>query len=298
MIRYAKSARSWKRAAAAGLASAAVAFSVIGVSAQPGQPDPLTPPGLDQQIPGWSEGRGGMPGGRGPGGPGMHGMPGGRGPEGPGIGGWMDDLRGPGAPRIGGPMLVQFIANELGVAPSEIVTRLQAGDVSLSGVITELGGDATAVLEAAITAASERVNLALTNGRIDQAQADALLTEIRDRLTQAFTSTPLEQRVDQLGWRVVLDTAAARLNVTPRALQRDLRAGSTLSQLLTDGGIDAAAFTADVTARMQARLNVQVVDGALTQAQADALLAAFQANLETWLNQTAGALQSGAAAGI
>ncbi|MGQ9910743.1 MAG: hypothetical protein ACUVS2_18105 [Candidatus Flexifilum sp.] len=283
MIRYTKSARSWKRAAAAGIASAAVAFSVIGVSAQPGQPDPLTPPGLDQQIPGWSEGRGGMPGGRGPGGPGMHGMPGGRGPV---------------ASRIGGLRLVQFIASELGVAPSEIVTRLQAGDVSLSGVITELGGDATAVLEAAIAAASERVTLALTNGRIDQAQADALLTEIRDRLTQAFTSTPLEQRADQLGWRVVLDTAAARLNVTPRALQRDLRAGSTLSQLLTDGGIDAAAFTADVTARMQARLNVQVVDGVLTQAQADALLAAFQANLETWLNQTAGALQSDAAAGI
>lgn len=290
MIKYAK---SWKRAAAAGVVSAAVALSVIGASAQADQPDPLIPPGLDQQFPGWFEGRGGMPGGHGHGGPGMRGMPGGH-FGGPGIGG-PGDLRGG---RFGGLMLVQFIADELGVEPSEIVTRLQTGDVSLADVVTELGGDASAVLEAAIAAASERVNLALTNGRIDQTQADALLTEIRDRLTQAFTSTPLEHRASRLGWRVVLDAAADRLSVTPRALLRDLRAGSTLNQLLADGGIDVAAFTADVTARMQARLNVQVVDGDLTQAQADQLLADFQSNLEAWLNQTGDAVQSSAAADI
>lgn len=283
MIRYTK---SWKHAAAVGVVGAAIALSAIGISAQPGQPDPLIPPGLDQQLPG-------MPGGRGPGGPagpGMHG-PGGR-FGGPGA----NDLRGG---RFGGGMLVRFIADELGVEPAEIVTRLSDGDTSLSAVVTELGGDASAVLEAAIAAASERVTLALENGRIDQTQADALLAEIRDRLTEAFNSTPLEARAERLGQRLVLEAAADSLGITPRALQRDLRAGSTLGQLLADGGIDAAAFTENVVARMRARLDVQVVDGDLTQEQADALLAAFQSNLETWLNQTWGAAGTNAtSAGI
>lgn len=279
MLKTTKSiTKSWKRLAAAGVATAAVALSIASVSAQD---DTIVPPSPDQQMQGLFQGRGGMdgmPGGRGQGGPGQFGG----GQFGPGMGGRMDGQRGD---RVGGLMLVRFVADELGVEPSEIITQLQAGDVTLAEVVTDAGGDATAVLEAAIAAASERIALALENGRIDQTQADALLAQLTDRLTTEFNTSPLEQRIDQLGSRVALEAAADSLDTTARSLLNDLRDGGTLSEILGAGGVDVTAFSSDVIARMQARLNVQVVDGNLTPERAADLLAAFESALTTRLNE-------------
>lgn len=270
--------KSWKRLAAAGVATAAVALSIASVSAQD---DPLVPPTTDQQTQGLFQGRGGMngmPGGRGQGGPGQFGG----GQFGPGMGGRMDGQRGG---RLGDWVLVRFVADELGIEPSEIIAQLQTGDVTLAQVVTDAGGDATAVFEAALAAASERINQALENGRIDQTQADALLAQITDRLTTEFNTSPLEQRIEQLGSRVALEAAADSLDTTARALINDLRDGRTLSEILSAGGVDVSAFSSDVVARVQARLNVQVVDGVLTPERAADLLASFQAELQTRLNE-------------
>lgn len=95
---------------------------------------------------------------------------------------------GRGALRIGGAReLVRAVADASGLTGQDIVTQWRAGS-TLSAIATASGADPAAIVEAAVTSATERVNQAVTNGRMTQTQADLVLEGLAGRFTEAMNA--------------------------------------------------------------------------------------------------------------
>jgi hypothetical protein len=75
------------------------------------------------------------------------------------------------------------IASELGITTDELRAELQSGS-ALSEVITAHGSTIDAVVKALVANAETELNEAVANGNLTQAQADQILTNLPDRLTQ------------------------------------------------------------------------------------------------------------------
>jgi hypothetical protein len=71
---------------------------------------------------------------------------------------------------------------------------------------------------------------------------------------------------------LVWDALADALGLTPEALQAELEAGQTLAIIAAAQGVKTADLAAAMEAAMQIGLEQAVVEGALTQAQADQML--------------------------
>lgn len=79
--------------------------------------------------------------------------------------------------------VIRAIADETGLRPAKILKQLTEGS-SLADIVAEAGMDPTAVLEAALTAAAERVETAVADGRLSQQQADRLLERLQSQLSE------------------------------------------------------------------------------------------------------------------
>jgi hypothetical protein len=82
--------------------------------------------------------------------------------------------------------VIRLASDETGLVPREIVRQLMGGK-SLSEVLTENNVDVNAFIDTAVTQARDRLNQAVTNGRITQEQADERLANIRETLTERIT---------------------------------------------------------------------------------------------------------------
>lgn len=79
---------------------------------------------------------------------------------------------------------------------------------------------------------------------------------------------------------------AGYLKLAPGTLIADLKAGKSLDQIAATQNVPTATLTTDVKSDMQARMNKLVASGKLTQAQAAAREARFDANLPKLLSRT------------
>jgi hypothetical protein len=98
----------------------------------------------------------------------------------PGIGRGGRGDRGMGHGGIGGASLTT-IATALGVAEADLRTELQAGK-SIADVASEKGVALQTVVDAVIAGQTTALSQAVANGRITQAQADAMLAQARANL--------------------------------------------------------------------------------------------------------------------
>jgi hypothetical protein len=78
---------------------------------------------------------------------------------------------------------LETIATELGMTTDELRTELESGS-TLSEVITAHGSTVEAVVDALVTDAKTQLDAEVADGSITQAQADQILTNLPDRLTQ------------------------------------------------------------------------------------------------------------------
>lgn len=84
--------------------------------------------------------------------------------------------------RVGRGVLA-LAADQTGMTVQEIVQELRSGK-SLDDVLTEHNVDTNTFIDSAVAQAQERLDKAVSNGRITQDQADQLLQTFRDRLTE------------------------------------------------------------------------------------------------------------------
>jgi len=185
------------------------------------------------------------------------------------------------------------LLDDLGIDSEALVDELQAGN-TVGDAITAAGGDPVAALAAALTAVEERLATAVENDRLTQDEANTLLAQAELRLTELLNESPLENRIALQIIPSALELAADETGLTRAELRQQIAGGATLADILTEHDVDLTAFVDTLVARAEARLNVQVVDGNLTQEQADALLADLRETIEQQVTSGGSVLTGGA----
>ncbi|NJO84932.1 MAG: hypothetical protein HC828_20675 [Blastochloris sp.] len=81
--------------------------------------------------------------------------------------------------------LIEVVAEATGLEPRELAQEVRGG-ATLSELITANGGDVQVIADTIIGSLTERINTAVTNGRITQEQADELTASLNERVTAAL----------------------------------------------------------------------------------------------------------------
>jgi ribonuclease HII len=183
--------------------------------------------------------------------------------------------------RWGGPddSLLSIAAKVLDKTQTELAQALRDGKT-----LAEIAGDKLdEIISQAIEAHKAELDKAVADGKLSQAQADAMLTLMKANLEQRA-----QQSFQPRGWGFGPDDslvaiAAEVLDQTQADIAQALRDGKTLAEIAGDK-LDEIINQA-VEAR-KAELDKAVADGKLSQAQADAMLALMKANLEQRAQQS------------
>lgn len=157
---------------------------------------------------------------------------------------------------------IEAASEATGLSASDIYTQLADG-VSLAEIVTENGGDPATVIEAAVAAANERIDLALAEGRITDERADEFRANVEEAVTNAVNG-----------------------DFAPFRHGRDIRGGRM--NMLTENDVDVDAFIEDAVARVDERLNRLVERGAITEERAGELLDLFREHLTEHMHTTVG----------
>jgi AraC-like DNA-binding protein len=137
----------------------------------------------------------------------------------------------------------------------------------------------------------DRLNAAVKEGRLTQAQANA----IERRINQGQVPLPLGPHrgfghggFGHEGFRhggPGLSAAASYLGITDAQLFDQLRSGKSLAQIAKDKGKTTAGLEAAISAAFKARLDKAVAAGRITKAQEQTVLNRFQSRLDQRVNQ-------------
>ncbi|MGY1746436.1 hypothetical protein [Blastococcus sp. SYSU D00695] len=82
-------------------------------------------------------------------------------------------------------------AETLGMTEEELRTALQADGASLASVAQEEGVDVQTLVDALVRAATDRIDQAVSDGRLTQADADQVLADLEQRITDRVHRTDL-----------------------------------------------------------------------------------------------------------
>jgi len=85
--------------------------------------------------------------------------------------------------QVVGLAILRLAADQTGMAPKDIMAQLRSGK-SLADVLTEHNVDVNTFIDTAVSQTTNRINKAVSNGRLTQDQADQLIQTFRDRLTE------------------------------------------------------------------------------------------------------------------
>ncbi len=111
---------------------------------------------------------------------------------------------------------------------------------------------------------------------------------IRDRFCDRVLDC-IRDRVGDRHGRLTVEAAATVLGMEPEDLLSELKEGSTLAQVAEEQGMPLDEFTAAMLAQVQQQLDALVVEGKLTQEQADAIYERIENNIDRVVNAQPGA---------
>lgn len=167
------------------------------------------------------------------------------------------------APLRLGQAVIELAVEQTGMEAPDLLAQLREGD-TLANLITANGGDVDAFIADVTRTLGEGINSAVENGRITQAQADRILSNLEERVTQAVQGEgPLLDRARQ--WRQrggvgpverqVIQLAAEQTGLEPQAIIEQIREGQSLADVLTANGVEPEAFIDSVIAEAQERFD-------------------------------------------
>ena len=190
-------------------------------------------------------------------------------------------------------------AEKLGLTVDEVNTRLKAGDTF--AVIAESKGITAEKLPAFMQeVCTQVIDQAVKDGKLTQAQADALKTKLQDSdwsemwggRGMGLTPKTSEDWSGKMGSRgemgmgikdswmhdELLKAFAAKVGLTVDEVTTRLEAGETHTQIAESKGITGDAYTTLWKAIHTQVIDQAVIDGKLTQVQADAIKARIESN--------------------
>ncbi|MCB9451934.1 MAG: hypothetical protein H6672_10875 [Anaerolineaceae bacterium] len=184
--------------------------------------------------------------------------------------------------------VVQAVADETGLKPLEILRQVRAGS-TLADVITTNGGSVDNVIAAAVAAATEQANTALSNGNLNQEQYDLIIERLEGTITDAVNGNleiPLQQVAERLIGAAVVRQVADAAGMDAQSVVTELQAGKSAATILSEHGVDVNTFIDNAVNVAAERLNQQVADGNLSQDVVDQRLATLRERLTGLLNRT------------
>lgn len=205
------------------------------------------------------------------------------------------------------------IAQALNMTEAELRAELQAGK-SVADVASAKGVALQTIVDAVIAEQTTALNEAVAAGRITQAQADAILANLKITLPAHLQVRPvagLKNRAFGFGFGgrgrghggsrggfgvyagAPLNTIATSLNMTVAELVTELREGKSVADVAAAKGVALDAVINAIVAEQTTRLNAAVTAGRITQEQADTAIANLKENLPELLALKGGAFGFG-----
>lgn len=183
---------------------------------------------------------------------------------------------------------MEIVTEATGLSREEVVQQMRDG-ATLSEIITANGGDVEAIKAEVTALITERIETAVTEGRLSREQADTMLANLPDRITQLFDEVhDFEGRPYNMAERglfgYLVQTISDATGLSHQEIAEQVQAGSTLSEIITANGGDVEAIKSDVLVEVTVRLDERVANSDLTQEEADAILAQAEEELNGWLS--------------
>jgi hypothetical protein len=184
--------------------------------------------------------------------------------------------------------LLQAIMDATHLTLADLLADRRGGK-SLADVISENGGNVDSIIAQAVAAETAQISTSVTNGRLTQAQADRLIAALQPLYERIVNGQWQQQMIYERIRAGLVLLAAQETGLRPEDVASQIRGGASLADVLTAHNVNVDTFINGAAARVQARLNVLVVDGTITQAQADQDLAKFRDALTQRINNPGGA---------
>jgi hypothetical protein len=185
----------------------------------------------------------------------------------------------------------EAVATALGITVEELKTELSSGK-SIADVAKAKNVDIAKVIAAMTAQMKAHLDEEVASGKHTQAEADAKLAEFTARATEMVNKAGGPQAGQKGGpggkhgkGGFVTDALATVLKTTSTDLHPQLRSGKSIADVATAQNVDIADVKAVLTSDFKAHLAEEVTSGEHTQAEADAKLAEFTANLDTMVNR-------------
>ncbi len=190
-------------------------------------------------------------------------------------------------------LVYQTAADAVGMPLDEFL-QSATEDQTLSELITTHGGDPALVAADATAAATEALDNALAEGRIDQEQYDEIVANLSstiDRIMnapvpQSGRDRPRPDRprpVVNLA-RLVYQTAADAVGMPLDEFLQSATEGQTLSELIATHGGDPALVAADATAAAIEALDNALAEGRINLEQYDEIMANLPSTIDRIMN--------------
>jgi hypothetical protein len=185
----------------------------------------------------------------------------------------------------------EAVATALGITVEELKTELSSGK-SIADVAKAKNFDIAKVIAAMTAQMKAHLDEEVASGEHTQAEADAKLAAFTARVTEMVNQVggPKAGHKGGPGGKhgrggFVTEALATVLKTTSTDLHTQLRSGKSIADVATAQNVDIADVKAVLTSDFKAHLAEEVASGKHTQAEADAKLAEFTANLDTMVNR-------------
>lgn len=192
---------------------------------------------------------------------------------------------------IGGGAAMTAVAKALGIDEATLRTELQAGK-TIADLAKAKNIDTATIVTAIVDAEKVSLTQAVTDGKLTQAQADAMLANAQTRATDMVNGampTGGKGGKGGIGGRgpgggAAMTAVAKALSTDEATLRTELQAGKSVADLAKAKGVDTATIVTAIVDAEKAALAQAVTDGKLTQAQADVMLANAQTRATDMVN--------------
>jgi lambda repressor-like predicted transcriptional regulator len=180
------------------------------------------------------------------------------------------------------PGLWQSIAQALQMGVNDLQAALKSGK-TITQLASEKGVDLKALMSTLTSKISQRLQQAVSGGKMTQDQADQKLNTLQSGLNTWFTTGAMPADLKQLNiLRQAHKVLADALGMSVQDLNAALKSGKTIAQLAQNKGVSLDTLVNDVTAKRSQELQKAVQDGKMTQVQADKELNALKTGATQW----------------
>jgi uncharacterized protein (DUF433 family) len=173
--------------------------------------------------------------------------------------------------RVG--QALEVAAATIGIERADLVKALREGK-TIAKVATAHNVDPQAVVDALVHSAEEKLDAAVTAGKLSSERATEIESHLEDRVTRLVNSK--HPRKDRKALRAAIrrhrrdavKLAAEKIGITPADLVKELRDGKTIAEVATAHNVDPRTIIDALVAAANSRIDAAKNEGKITDEHA------------------------------